>query len=502
MRSWLKAMLCITLSSMCLFTCVGYAALSTSLSIKGSAASEMIEGIFITKITEQATSNIDLNQFDFIPSSTNIENTLRRGQAAQSGTVEYEVTVFNNTDTTYYYRDIYYQTDIPIYNGNDYISDFQESGTVTIKCIFDDEITDAKKLGPKEKIVLRVVYTIGENISTDIDLKMLVNIRFGINVDGESEAIEAIEDRFLKILNTPSSYNYLLDVLDNKFDGYNLWTSSYIGNVAGAGAGAFSEDSVIVNTLFQNHLQITINDEPREATVIIKHEDADGYDDTGDSYVAEHPSGLTMGDRGCEMLLYLTIDPLDNEESYATVYVMVFTCDTNEATGEKLSAWYRIGNTFVGKAPVVDYVTGEYGTGSFQTTGWRADEQTYELISGYHFEIKNGDDVDIYYIDSFSYSLEQNTVMYWVLETWKPDSVPVIEHLMNDAKRIINNNSYAGEGINQLREVYEKYYNLYDKTGLLDRNEWPVNVVRKFCPAISELYGAINNALTNISNLS
>ena len=43
MRSWLKAMLCITLSLMCLFTCVGYAALSTSLSIKGSAASEMIE---------------------------------------------------------------------------------------------------------------------------------------------------------------------------------------------------------------------------------------------------------------------------------------------------------------------------------------------------------------------------------------------------------------------------------------------------------------------------
>ena len=255
--------------------------------------------------------------------------------------------------------------------------------------------------------------------------------------------------------------------------------------------------------MFQNRLQLTIDGELREATVIIKHEDADGDATTGDSYVAVHESGVTMGQSGCEMILYLTIADLDGSEALATVYAMVFTCDSNWS-GEKLSDWYRTGNTFVGKAPVVDYVTGTQdngGHGSFQTTGWMSLANTYEVMPGYHCEIRNGDETELYHIDSFSYELAEGLKMYPVLETWRTDSVPVIEALLADAKRLIDNKNYAGEGIDRLRAVYEKYYWLYVATGMLEYEIWPVCTVRKFSPAITELYHAINGVLVDISDL-
>ena len=504
MKTWLKGLICISLSFMCLFTCVGYALVAYYLAIDGSVKITLPEGVYITNITDitdYSTSNIDTNEFASVSVSTNIENTISRGQGSTRGVVEYEITVFNNTDITYYYRDIYFQTNLSDYNGNDYISEYSEDINVTIDCVFENDTMEAKKLAPGEKIIFSVVYTVGEAISADIDLKMLINVRFGINVEGEIEAVEAIEDRFLKILNTPDTYNYLLDVLDNKFDGEYLWTANYIGNVAGAGESAFSEDSLIVNALFQNQLQMTIDGELKEATVIIKHESADGDDNTGDSYVATHPSGVSMGDSACEMVLYLTIDSLDVPWGSATVYVMVFTCDSN--MGEKRSDWYKIGSTFVGTAPIVDYVTGyEPGVGSFRSTDWRTNTETYDLIEGYHFEIKNGNDIDTYHMDGYSYSLDRGLNLYSALEAWRTDSVPVMKELLNQAKQIVDNKNYAGEGIDELRWVYEKYYWLYEATGMLENHIWPVCTVRKFTTAILDLYGAIDNVLTNISNVT
>ena len=503
MKAAIKGLICISLSLMCLFACVGYAFVTGEVSVKGSVETTRPEGVYITNITDltdYSTANIDKNEFEFVPVTTNIENTISRGEGSSVGVVEYEITVFNNTDITYYYRDIYFQPKLFGYNGNDYISEYSEDISVNIRCVFRNDTMEAKKLAPGKNIVFKVVYTVGEAIGSDIDLKMFINVRFGINVEGESEAVEAIEDRFLKILNTPDSYNYLLDVLDNKFDGEYLWTANYIGNVAGASESAFSEDSMIVNALFQNQLQMTIDGELKEATVLIKHESADGDYSTGDSYVVTHPSGVTMGDSACEMVLYLTIDSLDVPWGSATVYVMVFTCDSNN--GEKLSDWYKIGSTFVGKAPIVDYVTGwEPGVGSVRSTDGRTDAATYDLIEGYHFEIENGNDIDTYHMDGYSYSLDQGLNLYSALEAWRTDSVPVMKELLRQAKQIVDNKKYAGEGINELSWIYEKYYWMYDYSGMLDNYKWPVCTVRKFTTAILDLYGAIDNALTNISNL-
>lgn len=505
MKTWLKAVLCISLSLMCLFACVGYASISETLNVIGAATVEMPKGLFIKDLKVCSTSNVDKNEFSFLPATTNVENHVRRGQAGEKGVIEYEVTVYNNTNTTYYYRDIYFQTGNPVYNGNDYIADLQESGNVTIECVFDPTLIDSQKLIPRAELVFRIIYTIGEDISSDLDLDMLVNIRFGIHVSGEGEAINRIEARFLEILNTPSTYRYLVDVLDNKFDGQNDWTSNYVGNVTGAYVGAFSEDSLAVNTLFQNQLQMTIDGEDREATVIIKHEDVDWLNYTGDDYVAVHPSGASMSFSGCEMTLYLTIDPLDTPNSVATVYAMVFTCDiVNWETYER-GDWYRLGTIFVGIAPIVDYVSGEApGTGSFQTTGWYPTRTTYEVMEGYHFEIQNGNQVDTFHMEPFSYDVmsADKNFLHWQLETYKKESIAVMQALLRDAERILYNNHYAGEGIDRLRAVYEKYYWTYAYLSTDPAvNTWPNDTVGKFHPAMETLYTAINNVLTSISNL-
>ena len=492
MKCVTKTLLSIVSCVLCLFLIVGYASVTDLLTITGKADLTPPEGVYITNISELSTSNIDKNEYSFVSATTNVETHIMRGSDGEAGIIVYEVTIFNNTDTTYYYRDIYYQTGLDEYNGNDYISEYGESTAISIQCIFNNETDNAKKLLPRESIVFKVVYTIGEGISESIDLNMLINIRFGIHVSERNEAIDMIETKFLQILNSKSTYDYLLDILDNKYDGVNDWTSNYVGNVAGAATGAFSDDSIAVNTLFQNHLQITINGELKEATVIVKHENVDWDNGTGDDYVATHPDGGVHQGTGCEMTLYLTIDSLDIPYEYVTVYAMVFTCDRDWQTGKIISDWYRVGHTFVGKAEVADYDGTVGGTGSFRTTTWAPLAETYQLIEGYHFQMPNGNIVDSFDIDSFSYTVSPTYQhpMYYLLETWSDDAPVVILQLLNDAKRILDNRNYAGEGIDSLRAVYEKYYWLYGYTGQPNMN-WPYPSLRKFYPAMSDLYNAI-----------
>lgn len=500
MKSWKKVLCSIALCLLCLCVCVGYAQFASVLQVSGTAQTQTPEGVFITNMSVVSMSNVVKNEFSFVPTTTNIENHIKKGVANEASTVVYEVVIFNNTDTTYCYSNISYLTGLTEYNGNDYISDFGESTSISVDCIFDEQNEDAKILPPRSYLVCHVVYTIGSEISETLDLNMLINVRFGVNVSGKAEALGMLEARFLEILNTPVTYEYLVDVLDNKYDGVNDWTSNYVGNVVGATTGAFSEDSAAVNALFQNKLQMVIDDELKEVTVIVKHENVDWDNNTGDDYIATHPSGAVQKGTGCEMVLYLTIDDLNVPGEYVTVYVMIFTCDRDWQTGAIVGDWYQLGDIFVGKAEVADYDGTVGGTGSFRTTTWAPLAESYQLIEGYHFQLQNGNTVDSFDLDAFSYTVTPNYQhpVYYLLETWNEDAPVVILQLLDDAKRILDNRNYAGEGIDHLRAVYEKYYWLYGYTGQPMMN-WPYPSLRKFHPAMSDLYEAIQNVANSIS---
>lgn len=495
MKTWTKAILAISLSLMCVLTNLGYAVLSDSLGIRGEAKTDIPSGLFITSITTDSTSNVDKNNVSFIPYSTTVDSTISRSR--NTGSVTYNVTVLNNTTLTYSYRGIYYQTNLTGYNGNNYVATSNNRSRIGVVCSLANASAENKKVAPGESLSFTVTYTIGSGMNANTDWKTLINFQFGINVDGEREALEVVESKFLNILNTTSTYDQLIDALDNKFDGRQEWTSNYIGNVTGSS----SADSVAVNTLFAGQLQITVGQDQMDATVLIKHENLDGNTLTGDDYTAVNSSnGGVFHGYGCEMTLYLTIDPLDKAGTYVPVYAVVFTCDRDE-NGNKVSDWYRIGSTYAGTANVVTY-DGGTGTGSFVTDNWIADASEYQLIEGYSFNI-NG---VTYSLDKYSHNIAQGISIKHIVTEKDATAVNTFQTLLNDAKRIADNSSYAGIGIDLIEEALDevliKFSDYFTIDGSGNYVVDPDLTIAQISPSILDLYRVVNDALIRIDALN
>ena len=109
MKPWKISVICILLTVLCLFTCVGYAALSDTLSINGAAKASIPSGLFITSVTTKESSRIDTNRSSvtYLEYTTTVDSTIRKNANNTAGTVTYTVTVLNNTKLTYSYRGIF-----------------------------------------------------------------------------------------------------------------------------------------------------------------------------------------------------------------------------------------------------------------------------------------------------------------------------------------------------------------------------------------------------------
>ena len=491
MKTWMKVSVCIGLCLMVGFTCIGYAEISDMMWITGSSKVEIPSGLFITSVTTESSSRVDKNEVSFLDYTTTLDSNISR--SSSTGTVTYRVTVLNNTKLTYSYRKIYYQSSLSDYNGNGYVATAPNRQKIGVVCSLADAPAEEKKVGPGETLEFTVTYTIGSSLSSSTNWKTLINFQFGINVDGEREALEVIEQKFLDILNTKSTYDQLIDALDNKFDGRQEWTSNYIGNVTGSS----SEDSVAVNTLFAGQLQITVGAEQMDATVMIKHENLDGNLKTGDDYKAVNSSnGGVFNGYGCEMTLYLTIDPLTSAGRYVPVYVVVFTCDRDDA-GNIVGEWYRIGNTYSGEANVVTY-NGGNGTGSFVTDNWRADAATYSLIDGYSYTI----DGATYNLDAYSYNVADDASIKTIVSAKDAEAVSAFQNLLSDAKRIIENQQYAGVGIDIVEETYEAFSNYYTVDANGNHVVDPDATIAELSPAMLNLYRVVNDSLMQMDALS
>lgn len=491
MKVFFKSCLCLALCLMFGFMCIGYAEVSESLRVKGTASVEIPSGLFITDVKVDSTSYVDKQSFEFYEYTTTLDSFINRSNNS-AGVVTYKITVLNNTKLTYSYRTIYYQTNLSDFNGNSSIAKTPNRSKISVECSLENASAEDKIVLPGEELEFTVKYTVGNRLSANTDWRTLVNFQFGINVDGEIEALEVVEEKFLDILNTTSTYKQLVDVLDNKFDGTQEWTSNYIGNVVGSS----SEDSVAVNTLFAGQLQITVGAQKKDATVLIKHENIDGDTTTGDDYVAENKQngGIFRG-YGCEMTLYLTVDPLNRSGQYVPVYVVAFTCDRDE--NGNLGDWYRIGNTYKGEANVVSY-NGGNGTGSFVTDNWRADRGTYQLIEGYSYNI----DGVSYQIGSYSYNVAEDVNIETVLEARDNRAIETFKTLLDDARKIIENQDYAGVGIVQVEDVYErltKYYTVDENGNHTVRSDL---TIVQLCPPITDLYRVVSEALIRMEALS
>ena len=424
MKKWLKIVFGIAFSFMFLFISIGYAALTDTLSIWGKVDVTVPEGLFIVDIREKGNpSGISVNERSYLPLTTTVDSLLRRSSG--TGSVTYIIKVFNNTKRTYAYRDIYYQTSLSGYNGQNYISKTNNRSMIGVITNFPN----GTKVEPGEYLEFEATYTVGSGLSSRTSYRTLINFQFGINVESVEEAREAIIEKFLNILNSTETYTTLCERIDDKFNGAE-WSSNYIGNVT----GSYSDDSTTVNELFAGQLQMYIDGQNKPVTVMIKRENVDGDQTTGDTYTAVNGNTSFTG-RGCEFTLYMTTDVLDRKTE-PEIYAAVYTCD--QAADGSLGEWYLTGEHYYGTATINSY-DGGTNTGSFDTGTWRSYDRTYTPIEGYSYRIPEGQ------------TIQQ------VTQTVDPNAIAVLQEMLTEAKRILDENIYAGTGMEKLEDTFFAY---------------------------------------------
>ena len=96
MKTWSKSLICIALSLMCLFACVGYAQLTDYLTITGNAtATPMLPDVYITSITPTSSAGVTV---------TGTSGTVMTVTVTGSGTATLTVNVKNISDKIYVYE--------------------------------------------------------------------------------------------------------------------------------------------------------------------------------------------------------------------------------------------------------------------------------------------------------------------------------------------------------------------------------------------------------------
>ena len=421
----------------------GYAAVVDTLRVEGYSETRIPKGLFISQIIVKGTSDVEHHEVSYLPYSTTVEALIDKkndttsggggwwpswGQTTTTyaGSVTYEITVFNNTEYEYAYRGLYYQK-------TEYYNSYVDTKNSDSKLGVVTNFPNGSLVKPGERLTFTVTYTVGKSMNDDTDWKTLLNYQFGINVDSIDKAADIVHAKFLDILNTTSTYEQLVDVLDDKFDGNQEWTSNYVGNVG----NAVDNDMMTVETLFAGQLTMMVNGKAQKAWVIIKHENLDDNEQTGDDYTLRYNQYGDVTHKGCEMTLYMTVDQLSNANSWAPVYATVFTCDKDE-NGNVISDWYKVGDTYYGEANVVGYKGENGGTGSFVTDNWRSFSSSYQVT------------------EDHSYNVGSQVSIKTLMQTVDQSTINAFQRLLVKAEAMIANQNYAGTGITVVEEAYAK----------------------------------------------
>ena len=259
-------------------------------------------------------------------------------QADVAGSASFEVTFYNGSNVSYYYKEA------ETLSGN---------AAYTVSDIAEKEEVPAGSYKP-------VTVTFPAGGSAEIFFHFVVDK----DSIGEVVASTAV-DRFRDVLNNvafDTSYETLDTAMDNR-SGWNKASAvTYIGNVSGSDSG----DSATINTLFGNEFMSMDLDGDGDAepiTMMIKREDLDDNLTTGVSYT--YTSGREYTVNGVEMTLYITAEKLTSQRT-VTVYAVVFT----KYPGE--TEWVELVPLTKGTATTNNY-TGFGSANSFNTDTWKSD---------------------------------------------------------------------------------------------------------------------------------
>ena len=337
------------------FLVVGYARLSGVLDISGEANVEAkpYRGVYITSVEPAGVVNAGDRGYEYIL-PTNLSSTAISNRSG--GNVTYKVTVFNNTDLTYWFIAPRYDMS---YEENKYIG---AANGISIKTT--DHLGDSYStfntddwIPPQTERVFYVTYTFGSNVQ--FECTTLVNYFFDIRID-------AVHDEFLAVLNnvnSPTSYEYLVNAFEQEY--------------AANGSKEITTEShpEVFAELFED-LIVNIDGVERKASVVIRRENMDKDPTSGDN---------GTGNTGCEYTLYITVESL-TPGTKPTVYAIAYSCGA-AGMGDD---WYQVGELYEGTAPVLS-------DGSIDYKNWIATHKNYEMADGIAYLVgaPNGDQYDI-----------------------------------------------------------------------------------------------------------
>ena len=333
-------LLCVLLLSTC-FMGVGYAALSTTLSVDGITQVNPRKIVFITSAMPMSGSNAKVNG----TSGTVMNSTVTLGSSASAQSV-IRVAVRNNTDYPYTFNGVLY-TEGP---------DTYDNTAIAVST----SIKKGVELTSGQTIEFDVTFKYKSGVSTNKVLNSVINLSFVPASEYIPEiAVKGAIGRFGEILNDPVSYNKLVDAMNNT--GFtDRWSNSYIGNVA----GATDADSQAVNELF------TV-DGKSLLTLDLK---GDGTETHVTAMIKRENIGGTSAD---EMVIYMTGEEIKgNVLKHSDLQVFAVIYAKNDA-GE----WVQKGDLLEGTAKSNAYFA-SWNDNSINTDTWKSVQAYYGVKSG------------------------------------------------------------------------------------------------------------------------
>jgi len=360
MKMWIKAILGISLSFMCLFTCVGYAAINSELSVFGEIEASPPNAVFIMEVYNVQTSKATVNLAPVNighPSTKVLSDITFEGNGSY---VKFDVRVLNGTEYTQIFDVLKQYTEMGGVEGSLSYSNVKATSS----------IPQGTQLAPGEQEIFTITLTYNEswwNTDSNKTRKMLYELDFVLDSNDLTQAVSKnITDKFANILNnrfesdikysdndgehTVAKENVYNELISHMESG---GTGAYIGNLNGAD----HDDKALLTALFEGELTFDIGGEELPVTVLVKQMNV--YDSSD-----------------AEMVLYITADDLSRSRTYAPVYVAVFTQNSSKE-------WVQVGDIYSGEAPVCDYTTGStWGSGSFNTDDWESTQAYYGVAAG------------------------------------------------------------------------------------------------------------------------
>ncbi len=381
MAKFIKIFCAVVCSFAALFISIGYATITGTLTITGTATVEY-PPIWIANVEVVGTGTGTLEQA--ASSQTLLTSTVALTQDRNSS-VLLAVTMKNRSTDVYGYSSTIRPAGI---NEATY-----SNGDITYAVYADQACRTAlsKKTELKpltedaDGLTFYVKFYYTDSASIDTGGEQLVsalNFQFLTPISSipDNEGVTAVTGalaQFAEVLNDQTSFNTLTTEIMENYDNSRAWTGTFIGNVT----GSQSEDTQTLDNLFSGKLSLNIDGVDTKLTAIVKWQDEDNNANTGQSYsytyVDENgKEGNTVSFVGCEMTLYMTTSDCQGSRA-SPVYAVVFTKDS--ADGE----WYQLGDMYVGSAEVVGYFGVSSGNvGSFNTDNWTSTTAYYNLRAG------------------------------------------------------------------------------------------------------------------------